>query len=505
MHYPAQPEGGENRYERTLRITGLFRKAGYVVIEKWECEWKEDLKNPEVEAYFEAHPTTRMPPLDLRKALCGGRTSALRMYHKADLDKGEKIMMADIISSYPNVNLRACYPLGQPSIYLEGDPNIPAIDAWNGVIKCTVLPPRDLYLPVLPFKCKGKLMFPLCATCAETESSEICQHTDSQRQLTGEWCAPELQLAILEKGYTLITVHELWQYPSTMQYDPKTGKDGLFSGYVRKFMALKIQASGWPTECDTQQKKEEYLSDVKKHDGIAIDPTKVAKNPALRTLSKLILNSFWGKFGEKTLRAKTELIYDYADLMKLVTDPTKEVTALLPLSEDCLQVTYKPVEDSEVTLPTSSLSHAAYTTCIGRLNLYKYLDIVGQRAYYHDTDSAAYLSRPGEPDLPLGTHLGDLTDQIAEDYGPGSFITEFVAGGPKNYAYKVAVGGDVSNLKVCIKVRGISINQSCEDLVTFDNLKAMVLGEEEKKTIPIHRQITRLPGCVAKSYETVNS
>ena len=187
------------------------------------------------------------------------------------------------------------------------------------------------------------------------------------------------------------------------------------------------------------------------------------------------------------------MVYDYADLIKTITDPSKEVTGVLDLSEECFQVSYKPVEDSEESLPTSSLLHAAFTTCLGRLKLYSYLDIVKDRALYHDTDSVAFISRPGEPYLPLGTHLGDLTDQIEEDYGVGSFIIEFVAGGPKNYAYKVAVGGDMSNIKICIKVRGITINKSCDDMVTFENLKAMVLGDVDHMNIPIPRQIARLP------------
>jgi len=171
--------------------------------------------------------------------------------------------------------------------------------------------------------------------------------------------------------------------------------------------------------------------------------------------------------------------------MKIVSDPSKEINSLIPLAEDCLQVSYKPVEDMDASLPTSSLLHASFTTCVGRLQLYKYLDITKERSLYHDTDSVAYISRPGEQDLPLGTHLGDLTDQVEEDYGPGSFIIEFAAGGPKNYAYKVAVGGDLENIKVCIKVRGISINKSCDELVTFDQLKAMVMGEEDQIAIPI--------------------
>lgn len=236
------------------------------------------------------------------------------------------------------------------------------------------------------------------------------------------------------------------------------------------------------------------MADVRKHDGIMIDRAKMDKNPGVRTVAKLCLNSMWGKLSEVVLRPKTELLYNYEDLMKLTSDPTKEVSGLVFLSQNCLQVTYKPVNDSEESLPTSSVVHGVFTTALGRLQLYQYLDIVKERALYHDTDSVAYISRPGEPDLPLGTHLGDLTDQIAEDYGPGSFITEFAAGGPKNYAFKVAVGGDLNNIQVCVKVRGICINTSCDELVTFDNLKAMVMGNADRMTVHIPRQIARTTG-----------
>ena len=96
VHYPAQGGNGENRYELTFRLNELFRRAGFTVAEKWECEFREDLKSdPEVIAYFQAHPSTHVPALNLREALCGGRTSALRLYHKANLEKGEKNKMVE--------------------------------------------------------------------------------------------------------------------------------------------------------------------------------------------------------------------------------------------------------------------------------------------------------------------------------------------------------------------------------------------------------------------------
>ncbi|XP_052125924.1 uncharacterized protein LOC127749915 [Frankliniella occidentalis] len=495
-HYPSEEGCGVNRFQQTQKITQMFRTHGYKVIEKWECDFKWDMENdPDVKNYFESHPTQRTQPLNLRDALAGGRTSAFKAYYKANLKEGEKIMMVDVISEYPAANLRGKYSFGHPRIFLEGDPTMPDVHEWNGVIKATLLPPRDLFIPVLPYKCGGKLHFPLCRLCAETESEEICSHDNPEdRQLTGTWCAPEIKLAVLEKSYQLSTVHEVYQYPGEMKYNPETGEDGLLSAYVRCFMALKIQASGWPENCDTPEAQQKYVEEILKCEGITIDPNKMEYNPALRQLSKLMLNSFWGKFGEKCLRSKTEFVYDYGELMHIISDPKKIVQTLLPLSETCLQVSWKPVNDSEESLPTSSLLHAAFTTCHGRMQLYQYLDTVRERAIYADTDSCAYISRPGEPELRLGTHLGDLTDQVSEQFGPGSFILEMVCAGPKNYSYLVAKGGDPNNVGVVIKVRGININKSCDQLVTFHNLKAMVLGQKDAITVPIPRQIARLPG-----------
>lgn len=57
----------------------------------------------------------------------------------------------------------------------------------------------------------------------------------------------------------------------------------------------------------------------------------------------------------------------------------------------------------------------------------------------------------------------------------------------------MAVGGDVNNTKVSIKVRGITINKSCHEIITFENLKEMVFGTKNKISVPIPKQIARLP------------
>lgn len=89
--------------------------------------------------------------------------------------------------------------------------------------------------------------------------------------------------------------------------------------------------------------------------------------------------------GEKTLRSKTKFVNSYTQMMELLNDPTVEIRSMLPVGEECLQISYMPKEDDEASLVTTSLINAAFTTCYGRLHLYKYLDMVGERAIYHDT------------------------------------------------------------------------------------------------------------------------
>ena len=73
---------------------------------------------------------------------------------------------------------------------------------------------------------------------------------------------------------------------------------------------------------------------------------------------------------------------------------------------------------------------AAFTMVYACLKLYDLLDLLQERVLYYDTDSVIYVSKPGKPEPPIENYLGDLTDELDRDY-----ITTFMSGGPKNYAY----------------------------------------------------------------------
>jgi hypothetical protein len=55
----------------------------------------------------------------------------------------------------------------------------------------------------------------------------------------------EVRLAV-QKGYQVIEVYQMYEYKVT-QYNPQTGRGGLFAEYIDTFLKLKAQASGYPT------------------------------------------------------------------------------------------------------------------------------------------------------------------------------------------------------------------------------------------------------------------
>jgi hypothetical protein len=83
-------------------------------------------------------------------------------------------------------------------------------------MKCTVVPPKELYHPFLPFRHKQKLLFCLCRSCVfEHKTTDECRHfNDAERCLDGTWVIDEVRLAVV-KGYRMLEIQEVYQYEVT--------------------------------------------------------------------------------------------------------------------------------------------------------------------------------------------------------------------------------------------------------------------------------------------------
>ena len=131
------------------------------------------------------------------------------------------------------------------------------------------------------------------------ETQEMCQCLDSERMFTHSYCTPELEVA-MNMGYIIIQIHEVLHWPETEMIDPVTKQGGLFTQYINTFLKLKQEASGYPPNIKTEQEKDKYIQEYLDHEGILLDKESIVKNAGLRSLSKLALNSFYGKFGQRT-------------------------------------------------------------------------------------------------------------------------------------------------------------------------------------------------------------
>lgn len=80
---------------------------------------------------------------------------------------------------------------------------------------------------------------------------------------------------------------------------------------------------------------------TQKNEGVELDSDKISKNPALRFIAKLILNSFWGKFGQNLKKPKTSFFTNQnpTSFFQCISDPSKTMKDFHIISDDMLQLT----------------------------------------------------------------------------------------------------------------------------------------------------------------------
>ncbi|KAL6418970.1 hypothetical protein ACFW04_011666 [Cataglyphis niger] len=378
----------DSRYERTLAISWRLRQRKYSVMEKWECSFDREMRdNREMREYLDNHPLVETSPLDPRDAFFDGRTSNIVMQY--EVTGTEKIRYVDVCSLYPYVLKPGTFLIGHPDIYV-GD-------------ECSTLigkaPNYNFNTLEGLIRCRRKLLFALCHNCSETFSQTTCTHNNADEHKFGTCVSCKLRKAV-EKGDLVTAVSEIWQY-KVSQFDYTTRQGGLFAEYINTFLQFKQETSGWPSKCgeNDDDAKEHYLREYKKTKDIVLDKRNIVQNPGLRSMAKLYLNSFWGKFGQRSNLTNTEV---------------HEITDILLVNDEVIYVSWQLRQEAVVSFPLTNVVIAAYTTA--------------------QAHSCIYVSGdPNEYEPCTGHFLGDMTDEL-ESYDNSSYIETFVSGGQKFYA-----------------------------------------------------------------------
>ena len=160
-------------------------------------------------------------------------------------------------------------------------------------------------------------------------------------------------------------------------------------------------------------------------------------------------------------------------------------------NDEMAEVQYDQEDDFLDILPNTNVVLAAFITCYARLKLYSYLETLQRIVLYMDTNSVIYLQTDGVADVPTGNYLGDMTDELEKDFGVGSYITELVALGPKNYAYKVFSEKEKREVVGACKVRGITLNCRNTRNVNFNSYVDLVRETRAYKIVTNPHRIAR--------------
>ena len=157
------------------------------------------------------------------------------------------------------------------------------------------------------------------------------------------------------------------------------------------------------------------------------------------------------------------MIHQPKEFFDLLYSSQFEVSDVRMVNDDMIEVQYRNVGEFAEQNNKVNVVIAAFTTAYARLKLYDLLDLLQERVLYYDTDSVIYVDEPSKPQPPLGNYLGDLTDELNGDY-----ITSFVSGEPKNYAYRTKEG------KTDTKIRGITLDYAATGKLNHDVVRALV-------------------------------
>ncbi|GFR30973.1 uncharacterized protein TNCT_147391 [Trichonephila clavata] len=292
-------------------VIDTLRQTGYNIIQMLEHDFVNLKKTEEFKEFLLQHEVTER--LNPRDAFFGG----IKLFFEGCAK------YIDFTSLYPWVNKYCEYPVGHPEIITE---DFQDIDSYFSLVKCKVFPPKNLFHPVLPFRCNDK---------------------------------------------NSINVH-LGQ----------------------------------------------------------------------RSVAKLALNSFWGRWGMNLNKSKLTFVSTVLDFSKMLIDKKHIKDVFLPTPEiaafQWTQNNYFVTQDS-----STNIFIAAFTTCHARLTPYSEIEKLNEGIY---------------------------TDELN-----GGTITSFVTGGPKNYAYKLSDGSEIC------KIRGFTLNFQNSLVLNYDSVKELV----SKKTVAL--------------------
>jgi hypothetical protein len=425
-----------------------------------------------------------------RLALRGGRTDVRQLYYnltEEEKAKGYEIRYQDIVSMYPYVQVAHQYPVGLPEIHVYDEALYPCRKHQNpvrgnvlklicdcnidvkirdrdcginivfsekptkeeiledesffGIVCASMEPPKNLYHPVL--------------VTWDDDANKCVASLETINY--GVFTTPEFKKA-LSVGYKLIQIH---------RFDKYHCKAGLWNDFIKELYIEKMANSeSTPNEETQTMLVDAYEDRFGMGDAVLESFPRWAKNSAKRQVFKIMLNSGWGKHCQRAIMGQVLMVGEEDDdtifdifansqANKIRVSDIVDVGNLKMFRFENVGSTTKP------NLHDGYLPAGLFVPAYGRLQLYEYLEKLGKRVLYHDTDSIIYLYIPGQENIPSSSVWGGWDE---EKISQGGSIQTFVSLGPKTYGIKTKNG------ETMIKAKGLSVKHSHRNILNFDTM-----------------------------------
>lgn len=403
----------------------------------------------------------------------GGRTEMFRAHY--DVKANETISFIDITSSYPYAMTKplplkllgyrrieddlvaeaeAFVLMQNPRLYLMGE------GSQRRFTEVSLVMPsgrRNNPIPILPEKKNGKNMFTY------------------QDKIKAGYCAEELLWAIEEEGWIVTHVYRWALFESSLALKP----------YVEWLYERKERWDKFKEYVDGKELDDTSLAKVDRlafcFGGRKEDEdtrrTLLAAYQSQREFSKLVCNSFFGKFLQNPNYPKNERmsVKAYTDL---TNDRMKHVKMFKRITHDSVLAEYsenRVITNNDLFLKNINAAVGATILAHGRMHITRVMRHHSDNVLYGDTDSVAFVYREDRPLLPDGMQIGPNLGDFTYETKPGQRIERFAAIAPKSYAMEgvgfkktKAKGIPIGAMKMLDRETGL-----VQDVLSVDTYKSM--------------------------------
>lgn len=142
----------------------------------------------------------------------------------------------------------------------------------------------------------------------------------------------------------------------------------LFTDYLNKFLKVKQKADGWPADVgDDKEKRQKYIHNYHSDEGVLLEYYHIERNPAKCASAKLMLNSFWGKFGKQSNKCQVKTFGSPAKFYQLLNNDELLILSVRVVYPEMLIVVNNHIQEAGAIQPHINIFFACFTTRQARL------------------------------------------------------------------------------------------------------------------------------------------